>query len=104
MARKPAHGRPHRPPGPVDLGTAPVILLLEAAVLSVGYPLFDSLLGLLGGPGAWIRSQYFLASLLVLVLTGGGIWLGRRREKARPQRRTRPKVIPFPEHRRRRGA
>lgn len=104
MARKPARGRPYRPQGPVDLGTAPVVLLLEAAVLSVGEPLFQTLLRMLGGPGQWIRSQYFLASLLVLALTALGFWVSRRREKARPQRRVRPKVIPFPDHRRRRGA
>lgn len=104
MARKPVRGRPYRPAGPVDLGTAPVVLLLEAAVLSVGYPLFQFLLGDLGGPGAWIRAQYFLVSVLVLLLTAGGFWYRHRRMQAQPQRRVRPKVIPFPDHRRRRGA
>lgn len=104
MARKPVRGRPNRPAGPVDLGTAPVVLLLEAAVLSVGYPLFQFLLRGLGGPGDWIRSQYFLVSLLLLALTAGGFWLSHRRLQAKPQRRVRPKVIPFPDHRRRRGA
>lgn len=104
MTRKPVRGRPYRPAGPVDLGTAPVVLLLEAAVLSVGYPLFEALLKTAGGPGQWIRAQYFLASLLVLALTAGLFWLQHRRGQSRPQHRVRPKVIPFPDHRRRRGA
>jgi|GEM_PF-4472712 len=103
MAR-PARQNPPRPGAPSDYGTGPVVLLLEAACLSeLEWPLKSYVLLHLGGVGLTVYANYFLYSLALVLLTAGGMWL-RRRMRARPVRRGRSKVIPFPEHRRRRGA
>lgn len=80
-----------------------MVLLIEIAALSelsmVRFYLF-AWLPFLGG---FIVNEYLLFGILVVGLTALGMWL-RRRTRARPERRGRSKVIPFPEHRRRRGA
>jgi hypothetical protein len=102
VAGQPAR-RPPRPSHPADYGTGPVVLLIEIAVLSelsmLRWPLF--LWIPLVGP--FVVYNYLLFGILVVALTALGMWL-KRRMRVRPERRGRSKVIPFPEHRRRRGA
>jgi hypothetical protein len=104
VAQRPARGRPYRPAAAQDLGTGPVVLLMEAAFLSVFSPLFTYLLDRLGPVGEDLRRQYFLVCLGILAVTALGMYLHRRLGKIRPMQKARSKVIPFPEHRRRRGA
>jgi hypothetical protein len=103
MAGQAARTKPPRPPQTPDYGTGPVVLVLEVALLSwLALPL-TALLGDLGAFGDALAANYFLVGVAVVVFTALGMWI-RRRMRAKPVRRGRSKVIPFPEHRRRRGA
>jgi hypothetical protein len=102
VAGQPAR-RPPRAPHPADYGTGPVVLLIEIAVLSELSMVRAGLFGWLPFLGSFIASNYLLFGILVVVGTALGMWL-KRRLRVRPERRARSKVIPFPEHRRRRGA
>ncbi|MCL6597019.1 MAG: hypothetical protein K6V73_12570 [Firmicutes bacterium] len=103
MPGQPARTRPPRPPQAADYGTGPVVLLLEVAALSWGSFLLVPLVRILGPVGRFVGDHYLLAEVAAVVLTALGMYV-RRRLRARPARRGRSKVIPFPEHRRRRGA
>lgn len=103
VAGTPARARPPRPPHPADYGTGPVVLLIEIAVLSELSMVRQGLFGWLPVMGGFIVYNYLLFGILIVALTALGMWL-KRRLRVKPERRGRSKVIPFPEHRRRRGA
>ena len=102
MVGKTARQGPPRPPQAGDYGTGPVVLLLEVALFSMISPA-RLLLVQAGAVGQAIAVYYVPIAVLVVAATALGMWL-RRRRRARPVGRGRSKVIPFPEHRRRRGA
>lgn len=102
MTGKPARQGPPRPPQATDFGTGPVVLLIEVALFSIVSPI-HLLLAQAGPLGQALAVYYIPIAVLVVVGTALGMWL-RRRRPAHPVRRGRSKVIPFPEHRRRRGA
>lgn len=95
--------RSQHPTGPRTWTTAPVILVMAAGVLSIFSDILPTLLDRLGPIGQFFGHHFLLTSVLALGMVAGGLWFAARQRKMKRQR-PRSKVIPFPEHRRRRGA